>query len=301
VTLSKKFWVVRIVSKKRMDDLIGFDEAVAVCQWPVASVYYLTDGEIRPWGPEEFNQDEAPPVFRWTSTKPLADPDLLRSFVRLNKASKGRVLRWVEKNGLLWRLEETSALQLENGSINQAPITLESFCEEVRRVRDALTLCEALESDRLDVLRNRISLSDNGAYSEVLVDGNPVPAIVKDRDLPAAGLSDTDVRIFARAGLHRLIEANIASLHLGFHQSPGARRPRLSARIPDLATAIWYQLALFVCDARPTRVCPRCGTPYTQKRSDQTTCGTAACRKAESRAKKKDQSAANADPEGTQG
>jgi hypothetical protein len=150
-------------------------------------------------------------------------------------------------------------------------------------------------------LRNRISLSDNGAYNEVLADGHPGPAIVKDRNLTAAGLSDADVRIFARAGLHRLIEANIASVRLRFHQAPKARRPRLSARIPDLATAIWYQLALFGCDARPTRVCPRCGMPYTQKRSDQTTCGTDACRKAESRAKKKDQSATNADPVATQG
>ena len=37
----------------------------------------------------------------------------------------------------------------------------------VRRVRDALTFWEALESNRLDVFRNRISLLDNGAYSDV--------------------------------------------------------------------------------------------------------------------------------------
>ena len=55
----------------------------------------------------------------------------------------------------------------------------------VWRVRDALTVCEALESYRLNVLRNRISLSDNGAYNEVLVDDNPVPAVVKIAISPA--------------------------------------------------------------------------------------------------------------------
>jgi hypothetical protein len=273
--------------KKKLDGLIEFEEAVAVCRWPVATVYHLDHGEIRPWEPEEFNQIEAPPTFKWTSTKPLANPDLLRSFVGLNKASNRKVLRWVENHGLLWPLEPTSGLHLEDDSLNQAPITVERFREEVHRVRDALTLCEALEANRFDVLRNRISLSDNGAYKDVLVDGEPVPAIVKDRNLPATGLSDTEVRIFARAGLHRLIETNIASVRHSFHQSPGARRPRLAARIPDLATAIWYQLALFVCDSRPTRICPSCGAPYKQKRRDQTTCGTARCRKAEERARKR--------------
>ena len=128
----------------------------------------------------------------------------------------------------------------------------------------------------------------------MLVDGNPVPAIVTDRNLSSAGLSDTDVCIFTRAGLHRLIEGSIASVSLGVHQAPGARRRRLSARIPDLATAIWFQLALFVCDSRPTRICPRCGMPYTQKRSDQTTCGSDACCQAERRAKKKVHNATDA-------
>jgi hypothetical protein len=33
----------------------------------------------------------------------------------------------------------------------------------------------------------RISLSDNGAYKDVLVDGNPVPAILNNPSLPGAG------------------------------------------------------------------------------------------------------------------
>jgi hypothetical protein len=88
-------------------------------------------------------------------------------------------------------------------------------------------------------------------------------------------------------GLNHLIEANIPPLPVRFLPLPGAKRPLLSMRLPDLSSAIWYQLALFRGDSRPSRVCPRCRMPYKQKRSDQTTCGTERCRKAESRAKKK--------------
>ena len=52
--------------------------------------------------------------------------------------------------------------------------------------------------------------------------------------------------------------------------------------IPELHGAIWYQLALLMTDARPTKPCEVCGGPIFRPRRDQRTC-SARCRKAKSR------------------
>lgn len=65
----------------------------------------------------------------------------------------------------------------------------------------------------------------------------------------------------------------------GVHSSFGHYRPTPSWECPDLISAIYLQLYLWITEGLPMRRCviPSCGTPFPAKRSDKRVCSVS-CR-----------------------
>lgn len=88
------------------------DDLPAACLWPVAAEgYRLEKREHDPVGGwrEKYKQIEPVNPDNWLPSAPLADPELLVSFVKLGASeqpSESKCLRWVQKHGLLKRLDE---------------------------------------------------------------------------------------------------------------------------------------------------------------------------------------------------
>jgi hypothetical protein len=174
-----------VVSRKKMAGLIGDDEAVSLCQWPVANRYWEYRGRI---------QADPDAGWKWTMTKPLADPNLFRTFSNLGARGgdlpEATILTWVRKHGLL-RLRDPNAHPFYTDDkilINQAPISLDEFRREVRRAYEALTLFEAIRSEDVDALRARIrreridppNKPGTGGLADMFVDDRRVPIIELD-------------------------------------------------------------------------------------------------------------------------
>jgi hypothetical protein len=272
------------ISRKRLEGLVGFDEAVSVCQWQVAERYFVYGGEIQP---------DREAWWKWTMDKPLADPNLFLGFSHLGARGddlpENAILRWVHRHGLLWLKDPNEdRLSIEN----QAPITLGEFREEARRAYEALTLLVAIRSENFDAIRPRIGRVranppgklGTGGLVDVYLDGQPIPvALEADRELDGK-----DVRVAAIAGLEWFVKSRLRDVELDFdhfsgHPRPGeAYRPRLTVSIPDLHGAIWYQFACLMADTRPVKHCVVCDQPIPRPRKNRETCSDA-CRQAKHR------------------
>jgi len=268
-----------MVSSKRMGGLLGFEEAVSACVWPVAARYWVCGGEVRP-----------DPKAGWETTtdKPLADRNLFLSFAKLGKQGdtlpERAILRWIGKRGLL-ELRDPDADKPAHK--NQKPISLEEFREEACRAYESLTLFEAIASEDHDAIRPRIGpvgKLGEAANPYVYLDDQPIPMA-----LPADGeLDNHAVLLAAETGLEWFVESRLAAVSLSFDRfsrhprSLEVYRPRLVINVPDLHSAIWYQFALFMGDSRPRKYCVICEGPIFYPRPNRETC-SGRCRKVKSR------------------
>lgn len=276
------------VSSKRVRGLLDFNDAVDLCIWQVAEDYVEYDGCIYPFPPTGWP--------KYTRDRPLADPNLFLSFSRLGARGDdlpgNAILRWVRKHGLL-RLKDPEGYPTRNE--NQSPITLDEFRREARYAHQAMTLFEAIHSKDSAALRPRVTrVRDDpsgkpgeGRNADVYLDGERIPmSTAADGELP-----DDLVLLAAEMGLQWFVKRRLVDVRLDFdpfggHPRAGqAYRPRLVFRIPDLYSAIWYQFALLLADARPVKFCEICERPIFHPRRDQKTCSDA-CRKEKSRRKK---------------
>ena len=285
-----------MVSRKKMAGLIGDDEAVSLCHWPVAKSYWMYGGKIH-----------ADPEAGWkqTMTKPLADPNLFRTFSNLGARGddlpEAAILTWVRKHGLL-RLRDPNKHPFYTDDkilINQAPITPDEFRREARLAYEALTLFEAIRSENFGALRPRISREridpphrpGTGGLANMFVDGQRVPIV----ELDCEPTDEALLRV-AKVGLEYFVEGCLKGMspafdHLSSHPRPEeVYRPSLRFRIPDLYTAIWYQFARLITDTRPVKYCEICEKPIPDPRKDQLTCRGGACRQEKLRRKRADAS-----------
>jgi hypothetical protein len=273
------------VRKKEADDLLTLDDALGVLSWSVAERYRIVDDVLYADGPP-----------KWTSTKPLTESDLFLSFARLGagpEAGKGpsqkRVLRWVEKYGLLERGQTRGTDEDDLG----APIRFDAFETEVRKAHRALTLLEAIRGDDVSALRPRVSVEpeyrpDTGELlrsSHVLVDGERIPYLSD----PYKEFSDSELFHISEKALeysvvHRLRGKVWPSFGMNVEnpRPPLSYRPRLVWRCEDLLSALWYQFALLIVEQRPWRTCEGCGRLFLATRKDKKVCD-ASCRKSKLR------------------
>lgn len=275
------------ISKRQIDGLIGQDEAQEMIGWPVAPDYVIQHGVIYPTDGWRFNRRAS-----------LTDSDLFLSFARLGAhgdPSEARILNWVCKNGLLKRvagwphyftLHEDVQLTVGNElrvvrehDLNQAPMTVRAFREEVRHANMCLRLLEDIRAGDVDNLRSRIERDGSADSSgDTVLGGHHLPIPV-DEDL-----TDEKVLLGAELGLELIVEAQLRDIQLRFVHDYQAtsRRKRLSIDCPDLFSALYYQLARLMADERPWSTCAFCGRPMVLSRPNRKTCG-GACRKAKSR------------------
>jgi len=114
--------------------------------WPPARGYLTWQGKIHPL--------PGPPKGGFPAPNPFAHTDLFYSFVRLGaigEPSESRIMEWVSRHGLLTRKDESvsGATVLEDGAINQQPISVRDFRSEVSQARAMLELYAEIR--RLDV------------------------------------------------------------------------------------------------------------------------------------------------------
>jgi hypothetical protein len=268
-----------------MAGLLSGETAKEVCVWFRAHDYRLFGGTILPSHPGERGP-------RWIY--PLTNSDLFLSFARLERGRKPfeeRVLSWVRENGLLRRQDYDEGHYsdgMKDDEINQQPITLTGFRDEVLLANNALRLFKQLRSGDYDALRARIGLQriyaddpskDSGynsgkrmetARAFVLMDGIETPVDVS-ADEP---LTDDVVHRWAAEALESLVEQKLTRMGMIFtrhtwHPRPTSTilgevpyRPRLTPRCPDLETALWFQFASLIGDKRPLRECSECNDTF---------------------------------------
>jgi len=270
-----------------MRGLIDFGDAVSWCQWPVAESYWVYRGKIQP-GPKR--------IWKWTMDKPLADPNLFKSFANLGarrNLPEAAILRWVHDHGLLW-LNDPSTDKLSFD--NQKPITPDEFREEASRAYEASTLFKSIYSKDFQALHSRIKRQRRdplgkprqGTNADVYLDGQPIP-MVSGVD---SEMADEYVLLAAKVGLEGSVKMRIRGVGWDFNHHSGhprpleVYRPTLVPSIPDLYSAIWFQFGLLMNDARPVKFCEVCDSPIFRPRRNQKVCSGSRCRTEKSRRKK---------------
>ena len=293
-----------------MVGLLSGETAKEVCLWFRARDYRIFGGTICPYHPRERGP-------RWIY--PLTNSDLFLSFTRLERGRKPfeeRVLSWVRENGLLRRQDYSEGHYSDgtkNDEINQQPITLTGFRDEVLLANNALRLFKQLRSGDYDALRARIGLKripaedsskDSGYHSEKRMETASAFVLMDGIDTPVDVLADeplTDKVVHERAAdvLEFLVEQKLTRMGMIFtrdawHPRPLSTmlsevpyRPRLTPRCPDLETALWFQFASLIGDKRPLRECSECDETFVGPERRKT-CSDR-CRKRRSRRLKKQQ------------
>jgi hypothetical protein len=288
-------------------------ESVEISLWFVAKRGYdIREGKIYPQGAG------------CKPTQPLEDPDLFLSFAMLGARrglSDESILSWVDEYGLFQRKEADHPYpRLQDGKINQAPITVRQFKSEVRKAHEALTLLRQIRDKECDKLRKRLGYrriyyadppdgyprkDGSSRFAKVVLDGKELPVQV----LANGELSNEDTLAAAVRSLEYLVEQRMygSGVMLAFGtnfdhprplspSTPGfpAYRPRLTPRCPDLEGALWFQFAALMEDRRPWRNCEGCGQLFIATRPDKWVCKPA-CR---SKKKRKEQKRAPAESKG---
>jgi len=260
------------------------DDFHYACVWPLPKRgYRLGGGVIEPVGDSE-----------WKPTSPLEDPDLFVSFARLGARgipSEKRVLRWVNKYGLLKRQDERQGpfivrrYFVEKRTLNQAPASLAEFRAEVRDARGALELYDILKRRDADAMRAKIS------GFEGQLERHSLPRVYRSlvRTTGETFALDRTDRAIRKASwnLQEFVKQKVAPVRLdisGWGLEPvsdSSYAPVQSWECPDLLSAIYLQFYLWMVGAWPMRICanPRCSTPFAANRTDKEYC-TDACRSA---------------------
>lgn len=267
--------------QREMAGLLSSETAKEVCLWFRANDYRVFGGKIHP-----YHSGQRGP--RWVY--PLTNPDLFLSFTRLGgrgKPFEQQLLSWVRENGLLRRKDYEEGHYSDgtkDDEIDQEPMTLTEFRDEVTLANNALKLFMQLRGSDYEALRARISRQRihaeepgkvSGYYTgkrmetaraSVLVDGIETPVDV----LADEPLTDEFVHEWAADALEFLVEQKLTRMGMIFtrdmwHPRPTSTmlgevpyRSRLTPRCPDLETALWFQFASLIGDKRPLRECSEC-------------------------------------------
>jgi hypothetical protein len=226
-------------------------------------------------------QPEKPPYI------PFERTDLFLSFTRLatrGKPSEKSVLGWVNKYGLLRKVDDDEDLYLPNLELNQAPILVQDFQGEVLEARSTLDLYTDLSSGGIDDLRKRIGilraryermepLSDLDTY--LVEEWGGEADKVGQRTFVVDGF-----QFWATLELESRVKDKLENVRptiwsdyagqTSFHRY----RPAPSWQCPDLISAMYLQLYLWMTEGLPMHRCanPACGTPFPITRRDKRVC-----------------------------
>lgn len=260
-------------------------------EWPLASSYILWQGKIYPNPGRER---------RFPPRSPLSRSDLFLSFTRLGAQGdpdENRIKDWVSRNGLLTRKYETldGAAILEDRMVNQQPITLDAFREEVARARTLLILYTEIRHRDVQALVYRSQqpqtsvdrelasyLSSDAAPEkrmEILL-GPPVPPMlsVADKvlsDKVSASVSSVGLR--AAPGFQPPIMTTDEGMSSHVKTVLANYRIGQAYNCPDLLSAMYLQFYFLITQNRPVRRCEMCATPFPITRKDKRFCN-ATCR-----------------------
>jgi hypothetical protein len=223
---------------------------------------------------------------------PFQDPDLFVSFTKLvarGKPSNASILNWVDTYGLLRKAkdgeqgrDENMDRALEIRELNQADEPVETFVSEALQALSVLNLYTDLSSGSIDDLRRRIGvLRDKHKRWGLL--SNLDTYLVEEWDSEADEVGHSDTRglgfmasVKLEATLMNKIENVRPTLYsdFGVQSTFGNYKPTPSWECPDLISAIYLQLYLWIVEGLPMRRCaiPSCRTPFPMKRSDKQVC-----------------------------
>ncbi len=244
--------------------------------------------DANPWNSSALHSDGIRPYF------PLQDPNLFSSFIRLGargEPSENKILSWVNEYGLL-ELTEEGKKGIQDGVLNQAPMSVEEFRSEVMQARSAMLLYQDLRrADGRNLQRRLIEMRENPSSKKV----GPLSEMDKLLVSLYAGPKKFSWPLLQRARtlLESFVEQRIARIQMSFwNMAPETTKevgewtdstneyvPTQSWRFPDLLSAIYVQFYLIMVNAVPLRVCehPNCRTPFPATRKDKRFC-TDACR-----------------------
>jgi hypothetical protein len=265
--------------------------------WPPADGYTIWRGVIYPLSGR--------PRMGFPPPNPFARTDLFHSFARLGargKPSESRIKEWVSQNGLLTRKDETlsGTAVLEDGTVNQQPISVEDFRSEVSRARAMLELYAEIRR------RDTLAIDARIAQPQSLVDKELASYFSDDRswrrrlDLLmayAGGVAINVVLGVADKVLAEMLSQSVAHVRpraiKGFEAPMRATtkeelrsyylaannnyRMQQGWHYPDLRSAIYMQFYMLVTQNRPMRLCenPRCKMPFpATKRNRRFCCDT---------------------------
>jgi hypothetical protein len=262
-------------------------------EWPPARFgYIIWQGKI--------HARPGPPQGGFPSPNPFAHTDLFYSFARLGasgKPSESRIMEWVSQNGLLTRIDESvsGATVLEDGAVNQQPISVEDFRSEVSRACAMLELYAEIRALDVRALNFRIAQPRSAVDRQLAsyFSENPSYQQVMDRiDIWIGSLAIRSVLGAADKVLAELISESIAGVRprairgyalpmapdaeLASHRLAAAKNYRMQQGwyYPDLRSAMYMQLYLLVTQNQPMRICdnPPCRMPFPATRKNRRFC-----------------------------
>jgi hypothetical protein len=222
---------------------------------------------------------------------PFQKPDLFLSFTRLvarGKPSNESILGWVSEYGLLRRLEDGDQDKDDKDQgpaireLNQAPEPVENFVGEALKARSTLNLYTDLGSGGIDDLRRRIGiLRDKNERLELLSDLDTYFVESWGKEADKVGHTDSSgFGLMASVQLKATVMGKIEKVRpalysdIGLYSPFDRYRPTPSWECPDLISAIYLQLYLWIIEGLPMRRCviPTCGTPFPMTRRDKKVC-----------------------------
>ena len=224
---------------------------------------------------------------------PFQESDLFVSFARLagkGKPSNERILGWVGKYGLLRKAQDEGQgmdkknkdQELAIRELNQAPEPVEHFVGEALQVRSVLDLYTDLNSGTIDDLRERIGVLRNKyARWGLLSDLDTYFVEAWGQEADRVGHPDSsNLGLMASVNLEASVMRKLKNVRPSLYSDFGVRstfgnyKPTPTWECPDLISAIYLQLYLWIVEGLPMRRCaiPSCRTPFPMKRSDKQVC-----------------------------
>jgi hypothetical protein len=184
-----------------------------------------------------------------------------------------------------WYKEMNLEPTVKRWTLNQAPISLDDFRAEVSNARSALGLYEVLRKGDVTELSTRVEATREKEAHVVLSEVDEGLARIGDEVLNTRW---TDTLIFRAAlVLESFVKQKVANVELDFFDFTDkpiyapVYAPVQSWSCPDLLSAVYLQLYIWMIKAWPMRICANepCSTPFPATRTDKRFC-TDACRSA---------------------
>jgi hypothetical protein len=259
---------------------------------PAARGYIIWQGKI--------HARPGPPQGGFPSPNPFAHTDLFYSFARLGasgKPSESRIMQWVSQNGLLTRKDEnvSGASVLEDGAINQQPISVEDFRSEVSRARAMLELYAEIRRLEVRALNARIAQPRSAVDRQLASYFTDDPSYQQVMDRIDIGIGSLAIRSVLGAAdkvLAEMISESVAGVRprairgYALPMSSDEERPSQMRAAhknyrmqqgwfyPDLRSAMYMQFYLLVTQNKPMRSCenPVCRMPFPATKSNRRFC-----------------------------